>query len=298
MTAIVAHGELFAEGLEFPEGPVVGPNGTLYVTEIAAGRISKIDADGSVRMFARPGGGPNGMARGMDGAFYVANNGGIGWKDGVADPSVKTEHSRIERVDADGTVTWLYTHCGSQKIVSASDIAVDRAGALWFTDPGHGDIKAPQGRVYRAAPDGSLIEEVDFGGRWPNGLAFTPDGSQLVVAETGARALFSYDVVDGTSLAGRREFAKLPKGYYPDGICFDIDGNVLVAGAFGGAVVVFDPAGKLIQTIKLADPLTTNVAFAGNDYDELVITQARTGSVFRMTWPRAGSRLPFEESAR
>ena len=39
--------ERLAQGLMFPEGPTIGPDGALYVTEIAGQRISKIN-DGTV----------------------------------------------------------------------------------------------------------------------------------------------------------------------------------------------------------------------------------------------------------
>lgn len=289
-------GTLLVEGLRFPEGPTLGPDGSLYVSEIAGGTIRRVERDGSSSVFSSPGGGPNGMARGVDGCLYVANNGGIGWKDGKADPEAQKEQSRIERIGSDGSVTVLYTQCGDQPLMSASDMVVDRNGTLWFTDPGVGDIKEPRGRVYRAEPDGSSIREVSSGCQWPNGLALTPGGTHLVVAETGARAVFIYEVLDDR-LGPRQKFGDLPKGYYPDGVCFDADGNLLVAGTFGGAVVVFDPDGQQIHFMELEDPLTTNVAFSGPDNDEALVTQARTGSVLRVKWSRPGLELPFESEA-
>ncbi|MCE2485318.1 MAG: hypothetical protein J4F42_07380, partial [Desulfurellaceae bacterium] len=59
---------VIATGLAFPEGPVWAADGSLYVTEIRAGQIRHIAPDGGLSVFARPGGGPNGAARGPDGA--------------------------------------------------------------------------------------------------------------------------------------------------------------------------------------------------------------------------------------
>lgn len=59
---------LVASDLAFPEGPLVLPSGDLVVTEIRAGRLSRIAPDGSVTPFAQTGGGPNGAAVGPDGA--------------------------------------------------------------------------------------------------------------------------------------------------------------------------------------------------------------------------------------
>ena len=39
--------ELVADGLRFPEGPVVMPDGSIILTEIARGCITRIGADGT-----------------------------------------------------------------------------------------------------------------------------------------------------------------------------------------------------------------------------------------------------------
>ena len=46
--------ERLAQGLMFPEGPAIGPDGDLYVTEIAGQRISKIAEDGTVSTLSIP----------------------------------------------------------------------------------------------------------------------------------------------------------------------------------------------------------------------------------------------------
>ena len=66
--------ERLAQGLMFPEGPAIGPDGALYVTEIAGQRISKVDEDGTVSTFSHTGGGPNGAAFNPGGELVVANN--------------------------------------------------------------------------------------------------------------------------------------------------------------------------------------------------------------------------------
>lgn len=70
--------EVIARGLDFPEGPAIGPDGRLYVAENRKGQVSRID-DGEMVAFARTGGGPNGLAFGADGDLFVCNNGGLAW---------------------------------------------------------------------------------------------------------------------------------------------------------------------------------------------------------------------------
>jgi gluconolactonase len=283
--------QVLVSGLEFPEGPTMGPGGTMFVSEIAGGRVDKIDADGTVSVLARPGGGPNGLALGPGGELYVANNGGIGWKDGRADPAGQTEHSRIEVIAADGMVTELYRGGAGWDITSASDICVDEEGGIWFTDPGHGSLKEPRGHVCYGGPGKSGIQRAASGARWPNGVVVS--GSRLFVGETGAAAVMCHEIRGPGLLGPRTEFARLPKGYYPDGLCLDQRGNLLVAGTFGGAVVAFDARGDLLEVIALEDPLVTNVAFGGPSYDQLYITQARTGTVAVLEWRWPGAPVPF-----
>src|SRR5690349_11602604 len=68
---------IIAEGLQFPEGPVANADGSLYVVEIERRTITHIGADGKKRIVAELPGGPNGLAKGPDGALYVCNNGGF-----------------------------------------------------------------------------------------------------------------------------------------------------------------------------------------------------------------------------
>ena len=72
-----------ATGLQFPEGPVVMPDGSIVVTEIKSGTLARVQPDGSgtVERFANLGGGPNGAALGPDGYLYIANNGGFLWSE-------------------------------------------------------------------------------------------------------------------------------------------------------------------------------------------------------------------------
>ncbi|MDA3041358.1 MAG: SMP-30/gluconolactonase/LRE family protein, partial [Actinomycetota bacterium] len=66
--------EVMAKGLQFPEGPIAMPDGSVILVEIARGTISRVQPDGSVAVVADVGGGPNGIAFGPDGRIYVCNN--------------------------------------------------------------------------------------------------------------------------------------------------------------------------------------------------------------------------------
>lgn len=64
---------------------------------------------------------------------------------------------------------------------------------------------------------------------FPNGIAISPDGRTLIVAESYANRLTAFDInIETGALSGRRTFAELG-GCSPDGICLDAQGAVWVA---------------------------------------------------------------------
>jgi gluconolactonase len=70
---------VLATGLEFPEGPVALPDGSVVLVEIRGQRLTRVYPDGRKEVVAEVPGGPNGAALGPDGEIYVCNNGGFTW---------------------------------------------------------------------------------------------------------------------------------------------------------------------------------------------------------------------------
>ena len=135
--------EVIATGLEFPEGPVVMPDGSIILVEIKRGTITRVDPDnGSVDVVARPGGGPNGAAIGPDGALYVCNNGGFEWGEnrGLTIPGLVADDyssGRIERIDLEtGAVDVVYADVDGVPLKGPNDLMFDSTGGFWFTDHG------------------------------------------------------------------------------------------------------------------------------------------------------------------
>src|SRR5262245_37611095 len=120
--------EVFAEGLAFPEGPVVMADGSVIVVEVASDKIIRCWAGNRKEVVATVGGGPNGLAIGPDGALYHANNGGIDWSvpGHLTGPG---SEGRIERIDiATGKVERLYDHFEGEPISAPNDLVFDREG--------------------------------------------------------------------------------------------------------------------------------------------------------------------------
>ena len=67
----------WVEGLKFPEGPVLMPDGSVLLSELLGNRVVQIWEDGTKKVIAQPAGMPNGLAFGPDGFLYCANMGGL-----------------------------------------------------------------------------------------------------------------------------------------------------------------------------------------------------------------------------
>ena len=123
---------ILIDGLGFPEGPIAVRDGSVFVTEINGGWISRITADGTYTRLGASGGGPNGIARGPDSALYVCNNGGSYYPPGHflgAGPSADYDGGYVERVDpATGERRKLYTECDGNRLSAPNDIVFDRQG--------------------------------------------------------------------------------------------------------------------------------------------------------------------------
>ena len=297
-----------ASGLAFPEGPVWMPDGTVLVTEIRRGTITRVMPDGRTEVVANTGGGPNGAAVGPDGALYVCNNGGFEWHEefGLVLPGNQPADyigGRIQRVDlATGRVEDLYTECDGRPLRGPNDIVFDASGGFWFTDLGK---TRPRDRdrtgVFYARPDGSSIREVLFpldGG--PNGVGLSPDGKRLYVAETWTGRLWAWDVPSpgtvppatplgngGTLLHAR------PNAEMFDSLAVDAAGNVCVATLVNGGITVVPPSGDGVRHLAMPDPLTTNICFGGDDRRTAFITLSATGKLVATEWDVPGLALAY-----
>ena len=167
-----------ASGLRFPEAPVAMSDGSVIVTEIDAGKITRVAPDGSTDVVAEPGGGPNGAAAGPDGKLYVCNNGNaFDYVDveGIllpTQPPSNYEGGRIERVDiGSGAGEALYSECDGRPLRAPNDIVFDAHGGFWFTDHGLREERTnDRTGVFYANPDGSEIREVVHPLDAPNGV--------------------------------------------------------------------------------------------------------------------------------
>lgn len=289
-----------ADGLQFPESPVVCEDGSVLVSEIAGGRITLVHEDGSTQTYADTGGGPNGLGRLPGGKLVVCQNGGskfgIGpWPyefDGCAmlfrpiGPAESPVTPQLQLVDVTGAVSTLATEFvardgSTRPLVRPSDICVDAHGGFYITDGGavYGRTRSVTGLLYGTVGGG--IREIVYPLEMPNGVALSPDGTKVYVAETRTRRIWEFEL-EAPGVVGRgRGLATVPSGGPlnvggADGICVDRSGRILVATLGTGGVSVFSPGGDLLGTIPADDPMTTNMTLSA-DGDTLYMTLASSG---------------------
>ena len=297
-TVVLDDVTVVAEGLSFPEGPVACADGSVLVTEIEAGRVTRVRPDGGKEVVATCGGGPNGAAVGPDGALYVCNNGGRfadgNWKGGW-----------VERVDlSTGSVDVLYTHDGDRRLSGPNDIVFDRTGAFWFTDTGKFQGRQRDiGSLYYAAIDGGTLEEVVFPAESPNGIGIAPDGGTLYYAETVTARLRARRITGAGELepleghGAASVVCTLPGLQGFDSLAIDAAGNICVATLVTGGIASSRPDGASVTQYLLPpgleDHMTTNLCFGGPGLTTAYITLGSTGRLVSCPWPVPGLALAF-----
>jgi len=297
---------ILATGLGFPEGPVACADGSVVLTEIRNNRCSRVAPDGTVSLFSACGGGPNGLAVGPDGAFYLCNNGGSRYVEGTSmgqgtHPDYK--FGSIQRLDAKtGEATLLYNECNGHKLSAPNDLVFDTAGGFYFTDLGKRYARhRDHGGLYYALPDGSKIVELAFPILSPNGCGLSPDGKRLYVADTEGARLWAFEVEGpGKIKAPRphtahsgRVIAGLGGNARFDSLAVLANGNIAVATLTTGFITEFSPGGDVIRAVKMPDAYPTNICFGGPDLRTAYITLSDSGRLGVMQWPEPGLKLNF-----
>lgn len=284
----MAQFEVIAEGLGFPEGPVVMADGSVIVVESFAGRITRC-WNGRKETVCETGDGPNGAAIGPDGALYVCNNGGVGPEYFARLDRV----GRIERVDlGTGRFERIYESCGDVPLSAPNDLMFDRDGHIWFTDMGRMELDGKKyGGLYRAAPDGSAIVRIADKALSYNGVGLSPDMATVYVADTMTARLYAFD--RRAEPQKPRLVATVPGQTSLDSLAMTAAGNACVA-TIGetGAITTITPDGRMSR-VETEDPVTTNIAFGGPDLRDAYITCSMKGLLVKTCWAEPGLRLAY-----
>src|SRR5215467_11521241 len=162
---------------------------------------------------------------------------------------VDSAQRRLLRREPDGS---LVRHADLSGISDKpwNDIVADDRGNAYVNTIGFdfpGGEFAP-GLVVLVSPDGSVAQVAD-GLAFPNGMAISPDGGTLVVAESYANQLTGYDIGSDGGLANRRVWAETP-GDHPDGICMDADGAIWYADVGNKHCVRVREGGQVLASVE------------------------------------------------
>ncbi len=267
---------LAAKGFSFPEGPAWDGE-HLYVSNCYGNWIARITR-GRVDTFLTASRAPfsfaktNGLAVDGSGNLWACDFGA----------------GAILRISPEGKSTVAAAGYRGKSFHRPNDLAFAPNGDLYFTDPNRYDPKLPDGRIFRLRADGSVHLMADSLA-FPNGIAFSPDGSSLYVCESARHRVLRFPWRKDT-LGDPEEFVELPGGD-PDGINFDAEGNLYVAHFGGGAVYVISPEGNILRKIPAPGKKPTNLEFGGPDLRTLFLTEVETNAVYKLRVRIPGAAL-------
>jgi sugar lactone lactonase YvrE len=250
---------ILVDGLVFPECPR-WHDGKLWFSDMHANKVMTVDMDGKTETIIGLADMPAGLGWDVEGRLLV----------------VSMDDRHLLRLDS-GNLTEV-ADLSDLASGMCNDTVVDALGRAYIgnfglgTDLNQGKIGIAE--IVMVAPDGKAsIVAVNM--IFPNGSVVTPDGRTLIVAETLGSRLVAFDIEDDGSLSNQHLWAKLDRGFYPDGICLDAEGAVWVANVDGKQVVRIIEGGKVTQRVNTST-YPYACALGGPDLRTLYITAAET----------------------
>lgn len=241
--------ETLLDGLTFPECPR-WHSGRLWFSDMLGDRILTMLADGTTELVVemeRPGG----LGFDADGALIAVSS---------------AKSPTLYRV-TDGTAAPLADL--SPVARRTNDMVVDPRGFAYLDAHVRGDARVV---LCRLGGEPIVVAE---GLGMPNGLAVTPDGSTLLVADTDLRCIHAFDIESDGLLSHRSVWADLPEET-PDGICLDAEGGVWIGSYASGECIRVAANGTVTDRLKANAPWATSCTLGGSENRTLFVTTADT----------------------
>lgn len=197
---------------------------------------------------------------------------------------------RVLRREEDGTLA-VHADLSALAPWHVNDMLVDPNGRAWVGNFGfdlHGGAPACPTVLICVEPDGTAHIGAEGLG-FPNGMAWTPDGCTLIVAESTMNRLSAFPVRGGR-LGARRTWAAFGAEpttsevgamlatveVVPDGICLDSEGAVWVTDPIHSRLLRVAEGGEILEDVKLDGASPFACALGGEDGRTLFVCTART----------------------
>ena len=241
--------ELVGQGYGFSEGPAVNAKGEVFYQDIPNAKTYKVGLDGKLEQLKIDSKKAGGTAFGPDGMRYTAAT--------ATNQVLQYDAQNNAKVMADG--------------IPGNDIVVAHNGNIYVTAP---DGPENPGKLYLIRPNGEKIV-VDEGLKYPNGIALTPDQSQLYVPTSASHWVWIFQVKNDGTLANKQKYDWLytpdtEDNAWADGMKCDTAGRVYVATRMG--IQIADQAGRVNAIIPVPTGMPSNICFGGPDFDIMYVT--------------------------
>jgi gluconolactonase len=253
--------ELLAKGYTYTEGPAWSKDGYLIFSDTPSDRLMKWDPGQDPEVYRENANGPSGNAFDSQGRLYTC----------------ETRARRVTRTDKKGAVEVLAERFEGKRLNAPNDIVVSKTDHVYFTDPAFGSQQEHRELdfcgVYHLPPKGPLKLVARTQTR-PNGIALSPNGRLLYVANSDEHNVRAWDLDHNGDASNERVLIAGIHGV-PDGIRVDEKGNLWIAAT---GIAIYSPEGKLLHTLDVHG-VPSNLAFGEADLKSVFIT-AR-GNVYR-----------------
>lgn len=241
--------ELAGQGYTFTEGTATNAGGEVFYQDIPNSKTFETDLNGKLIALPLNAKKASGTAFGPDGKRYA----------------VAGETKQILSYDAKGKETVVADS------ISGNDLVVANNGNIYVTAP---DGSEKPGKLYLVKPNGQKTV-ADAGLKFPNGIALTPDQTQLYVTESATHWVWIYQVQPDGTLANKQRYGWLHSAdtegnAWADGLKCDRDGRVYVASRLG--IQVLDQMGRVNAILPLPAGQASNLCFGGADFDTMYVS--------------------------
>ena len=226
----------------------------------------RMDPDGTITIIRRNNGVATTIQKSGSGTYYCCEMLG----------------HRVIEMDRNGIVLGVVSGAyEGTRVDGPNDIVIDAKGGIYYSDSQFiGDEEKTQDTpaVYYVtpAPERKTLRVLDDA-VFPNGLAISPDGKTLYVANTRVSHMRAYDINPDGTVSNGREFIEIEmppdaEGQSgADGVAVDSAGNIYIATTKGLGIQVVSPAGVHLGNIP-CEVITNNVHLGGDDLKTLYVS--------------------------